>query len=165
MITTSTNTGKSLETNIGIKPEQLAESATALNQLLADEHVLYIKTRNAHWNVEGPDFYTKHKFFEEHYTALQKTIDEIAERVRYLGHYALASMGEYLEVTHLSEEFRAKNDGPGYMRALLLDHESIIMHCRENIDHLTADQGTVDFITGVMEKHEKMAWMLRAHLR
>lgn len=164
MITTTGNIN-TMKTNIGIRPEQLAESATVLNRMLADEHVLYIKTRNAHWNVEGPDFYTQHKFFEEHYTALQELIDEIAERVRYLGHYALASMAEYLEVTHLSEAFQSKNDGPGYMKALLLDHEAIIMHCRENIDHLAEDQGTSDFITGVMEKHEKMAWMLRAHLR
>jgi len=41
-----------METGIGINPQSLAEVALSLNRLLADEHVLYIKTRNAHWNVE-----------------------------------------------------------------------------------------------------------------
>lgn len=164
MITTTGNVNTT-ETKIGLRPEQLAESAEALNRLLADEHVLYVKTRNAHWNVEDRDFHALHKFFEEQYTALEGMIDEVAERVRNLGHYALGSMTEFLEVTHLSEDFRSKNDGPGYIKALLLDHEAVIINCRKNIDQLQADQGTADFITGLMEQHEKMAWMLRAHLR
>jgi DNA-binding ferritin-like protein (oxidative damage protectant) len=156
-----------MKANIGVKPEHLVEIAKSLNRLLADEHVLYIKTRNAHWNVEGPDFYTKHKFFEDHYRELQNIIDDVAERVRLLGHYAVASMKDYLQLTHLTEESREKNDSEGFTRELLQDHETIIKHLRENINRYADewfDQGTSDFITGLMEKHEEMAWMLRAHL-
>ena len=53
---------------------------------------MYIKTRNAHWNVEGADFLTKHRFFEEQYGELQDMIDDVAERIRTLGHYAEATM-------------------------------------------------------------------------
>src|SRR5690349_16683526 len=123
-----------MKTNIGVKPENLSEVAASLNKMLADEHVLYIKTRNAHWNVEGPDFYTQHKFFEEHYEQLQDIIDEVAERVRLLGHYAVASMGEYLKLTHLSEKTSGKNNSTAFMKELLQDHETIIMHARENIE-------------------------------
>ncbi|KAF5270941.1 hypothetical protein FQR65_LT17746 [Abscondita terminalis] len=63
--------------------------AQALNILLADETVLYVKTRNAHWNIEGSDFHAVHLFFEEQYNRLSETIDDIAERVRSLGHYAV----------------------------------------------------------------------------
>jgi starvation-inducible DNA-binding protein len=63
---------------IGITPEHLAEVAHSLNRLLADEHVLYIQTRNAHWNVEGPDFLTKHRFFEEQYGQIETIIDDVA---------------------------------------------------------------------------------------
>ena len=156
-----------MQSNIGIKPEHVKEIANSLNQLLADEHVLYIKTRKAHWNIEGPDFYSQHKFFEEHYEQLQDFIDDVAERIRLIGHYAVASMQQYLELTHLSEDSRAKNDSKSFMRELLTDHETIIMHIRGYIDRFANDwhdQGTSDFITGLMEKHEKMAWMLRAHL-
>jgi starvation-inducible DNA-binding protein len=51
---------------------------------------------------------------------------------------------------------------------LLNDHETIIRQLREDL-RVTNDQyndaGTSDFLTGLMEQHEKMAWMLRAHLQ
>ena len=155
-------------TSIGIKPEHLALVSHSLNKLLADEHVLYIKTRNAHWNVEGPDFYSKHIFFEKQYEELEKIIDEVAERIRTLGHYPPATLKEYLELTHLSEQSREKNHSLGLIKELLTDHESILIHLRENInDYATAlhDAGSSDYITGLLEMHEKMAWMLRSHLR
>ena len=157
-----------METSIGITPANLAEVAQSLNQLLADEHVLYIKTRNAHWNVEGPDFHTVHVFFEEHYREIEKIIDEIAERIRTLGHYAEGTLSGFLNLTRLSEESREKNNSTGFMRMLLEAHETIIMHLRENAERYQNewhDVGTSDFITGLLTTHEKMAWMLRAHLK
>jgi starvation-inducible DNA-binding protein len=157
-----------MKTEIGIKPSNTAEIAKSLNILLADEHVLYIKTRKAHWNVEGPDFLTIHRFFEEQYKQLEGIIDDIAERIRTIGHYAEATLAGFMAETHLSEESRAKNDSAGLMKSLLGDHETIIIHLRENIDRYAEewkDAGTSDFITGLMETHEKMAWMLRAHLK
>lgn len=71
-----------MKASIGIKPKDLAEVAQVLNRLLSDEHVLYIKTRNAHWNVEGTDFHAQHKFFEEQYGQLEDIIDDVAERIR-----------------------------------------------------------------------------------
>ena len=157
-----------MKTAIGITPEHLAEIAHSLNVLLADEHVLYIQTRNAHWNVEGPDFLSKHRFFEEQYGQIEKIIDDIAERVRTLGHYAEATLAGFLKLTHLTEETRKKNDSEGFMKTLLQSHETIIIHLREMINKYAnewKDAGTSDFITGLMETHEKMAWMLRAHLK
>jgi starvation-inducible DNA-binding protein len=152
---------------IGIKKENLSKVTHILNGILADEVLLYIKTRNAHWNVEGPDFHAMHKFFEEQYEQLDESMDDVAERIRALGHYAPATMKAYLELTHLTEQARKKNDSAGFIKELLGDHESIIIRLRENINHFAndlQDTGTSDFITGLMETHEKMAWMLRAHL-
>ena len=156
-----------MEAKIGIKTENLAEVAHSLSKILADEFVLYTKTRNAHWNVEGPDFYNKHKFFEAQYGELEEIVDEVAERIRKLGHYAPASLKQFLELTHLSEDIRGKNDSLTYIKVLLEDHESILIHLREHINvyaNTLKDLGTSDYITGLMETHETMAWMLRAHL-
>lgn len=156
-----------MKTSIGITPKNLVEVAETLNTLLADEHILYIKTRKAHWNVVGPDFLNKHNLFEEQYKQIEMMIDELAERIRTIGHYADGSLAEFLKNTHLSEKGVEKNDSVSFMKALLADHESIIIHIREQIgrvgDELN-DEGTADFITGLMKEHEKMAWMLRAHL-
>lgn len=157
-----------MKTQIGIKPENSVQVADALNKLLSDEHVLYIKTRNAHWNVEGPDFASVHKFFEGQYGELEEIIDQVAERIRSIGHYAEGTMGEYLKLTQLNEESREGNDSLSYIKDLLSDHEAIIIELRENVTHFADDLfdfGSSDFITGLMETHEKMAWMLRAHLK
>ena len=156
-----------MQTNIGIKKEGLGEVSHILSKVLADEFLLYTKTRNAHWNVEGIDFSAKHIFFESQYEQLDETMDSVAERIRTLGEYAPATLTQFLKLTHLTEESREKNNSAGFIRELLADHESIIVYLRENINRLANefhDFGTSDFITGLMETHEKMAWMLRAHL-
>lgn len=156
-----------MEAKIGIKQDNLAAVAHSLGKILADEFVLYTKTRKAHWNVEGPDFYNKHIFFEKQYGELEQTIDDIAERIRTLGHYPPASLKEFLDLTHLTEKDDQKNDSLSYIKELLGDHESILIHLRENIDdyaNALKDAGSSDYITGLMEMHEKMAWMLRSHL-
>ena len=156
-----------MKTEIGIKQQHLNETAQFLCSVLADEFVLYVKTLNAHWNVEGKDFYNKHLFFETQYKALTEIIDDVAERIRSLGHYAPAKLSAFLELTHLTEQSRQKNDSIGFMDFLLEDHDSIIFLLRGSINELAdglKDSGSSDFITGLLEKHEKMAWMLRSHL-
>lgn len=152
---------------IGITAENRLKVAESLNRILADEYLLYTQTRKAHWNVEGADFYLKHNLFEDQYQIIDDIIDEIAERIRSIGHYVPASLREFLELTHLSELNRKPNDSDGFIQNLLENHESIILKLREQIKPF-ADQyhdlGSSDFITGVLEQHEKMAWMLRASL-
>ncbi|HLT86238.1 MAG TPA: DNA starvation/stationary phase protection protein [Sphingobacterium sp.] len=153
---------------IGLKEKDTQAVAVILNKLLADEHVLYIKIRNAHWNVEGPDFHAQHLFFESLYGELAGTIDEIAERVRSIGHYAVGTMKEFLELTQLTEMRYQKNDSKGFIKELLSDYEAIIVSIREQLDTVAEkhnDAGTEDFLVGIIEAHEKTAWMLRAHLR
>lgn len=156
-----------MQPEIGIKKENLSGVANILSGFLADEFILYTKTRNAHWNVEGPQFHEMHKFFESQYEELDEIMDSVAERIRMLGHYAPATLKHYLELTHLTEQPSQPNTANGFIKELLGDHESIIIRLRENINHIgndLQDLGTSDFITGLMESHEKMAWMLRAHL-
>jgi starvation-inducible DNA-binding protein len=156
-----------MKANIGIKDANRQSVTNVLSKLLADEFVLYTKTRNAHWNVEGADFYDKHKFFESQYEELDDVMDNVAERIRQLGHFAPATLKEFLKLTHLSERGFEKNDSKTYIKELLEDHESIIIFLRENITPFAekyGDLGTSDFITGLLEQHEKAAWFLRAHL-
>jgi starvation-inducible DNA-binding protein len=157
-----------MKIEIGITDANRQAVATALAKILADETVLYIKTKNAHWNIEGADFYDKHKFFESQFGQLDEIIDSVAERIRSLGHYAPATLKSYLTLTHLTEETREKNNSHGFIKELLEDHESIILVLREHIKPFTKDfhdLGTSDFVTGLMETHEKMAWFLRSHLK
>ena len=157
-----------MKTNIGIKEKDRQAVADQLAKLLADEFVLYTKTRNAHWNVEGPDFHAMHIFFESQYEQLDEVMDSVAERIRKIGHYAPGTLTQLLQLTHLTEKSDSKNDSLGFLKELLEDHESIIEFIRGNINPIADkynDAGTSDFITGLMETHEGMAWMIRAHFR
>lgn len=156
-----------MKTTLSIPEKGTEEISTFLNTLLADEYVLYTKTRNAHWNISGPGFYELHKFFEIQYGLLDAMIDSIAERVRTLGHFALGSLKDFLSVTQMSEENHDFGTSAEIIRTLVTDHETIIRIIRNEIVLISEkynDYGTTDFVTGLMEQHEKMAWMLRTFL-
>jgi starvation-inducible DNA-binding protein len=151
---------------IGLAAEQLGGVIQVLNRHLADAHVLYIRTRNYHWNVVGLHFQQLHAFFETQYDQIETEIDTIAERIRSLGGQAPGTMTEFLNQATLREEPGRYPDAEGMLRQLLADHESVIRALRESVEKCDQqhDAGTADFLTGLLEDHEKMAWMLRSHL-
>jgi starvation-inducible DNA-binding protein len=156
---------ESTDTNIGISEANKQAVADELNKLLSDEFLLYTKTRKFHWNVEGAQFHDLHLFFEKQYTQLATIMDEVAERIRKIGHYALGSMKHFLaEASLLENEDRESSSGT-MLQELLDDHETIIRRLRSDVDKFQdkyKDAGSADFITGLIEQHETMAWMLRA---
>jgi len=157
-----------MEINIGIIEKNRKLVADELSKILADEFVLLTKTKNAHWNVEGYDFYDKHKLFEEQANQLNDSVDSIAERIRTLGHIAPASLKSYLKLTQLAEPKQSKYDSQSFIKELLSDNETVINSLRKNINIFANDYedlGTSDFITGLMQDHEKMAWFLRTLLK
>jgi starvation-inducible DNA-binding protein len=157
-----------MKPNIGISDEDRDGVVQILNTLLSDEYVLYTKTRNYHWNVVGPQFNDLHKFFEDQYEQLDEIVDEVAERARFLGGQSLGSLSDFLKHTKLKEYPGKYPDAQGMISNLLADHEAIVRSLRVNLE-ICADKyrniGTNDFLTGLMKRHEKMAWMLRAFLR
>ena len=135
--------------------------------MLANLSVIYSKTRNYHWNMTGPRFHTMHVFFEEQYKELGEAADEVAERIRSVGGFPIGSLQEFLDKSVLKEEPGVRPPVDGMIINLVRDHETIIKGLREDIDKCDddyEDTGTADFLTGLMEQHEKLAWMLRAHL-
>lgn len=155
-----------MKPNIGLSSKSRDTVIELLARLLADEHVLYVKTRNFHWNVTGLDFGSLHALFESQYNGLAETIDEIAERLRSLGGTAPGSMKEFLKLARLDEQPGGKLPAEKMIAALLGDHEAVIRSLRADIKAADAagDAGTNDFLVGLLEGHEKTAWMLRAHL-
>ena len=156
-----------MTTNIGISDENREGVVSILSKLLADEYVLYTKTRNYHWNVVGPHFNDLHKFFEEQYNQLSDDVDEIAERIRSLGGKTPATLNEFVKNSRLDEHPGEFPDANSMVSNLVADHETTIRNLRtdlETCDTKYQDTGTNDFLTGLMEKHEKTAWMLRSVL-
>jgi starvation-inducible DNA-binding protein len=155
-----------MNASIGLKESSRTKILALLDSLLADEYLLYTKTRNFHWNVTGPQFNDLHKFFEAQYETLDGFVDDIAERSRALGGRAAGSMKEFLHAARLDESTGRPPKADAMLGELLRDHESLIRWLRADVDEAgkLSDQGTADFLTGLMEEHEKMAWMLRSFL-
>lgn len=152
---------------IGIAKHSREQVAHSLNILLADEHILSVKTRQAHWNVTGADFHAMHLFFEEQYRQLENIIDEVAERIRMLNHYPKATLRDFIKLSHFNEMRVGDNSSFSFISSLLEDHQAIILYLRRIIqeyDEKWRDAGSSDFTSGLLKEHEKMAWMLKAHL-
>lgn len=156
-----------MKANIGISAENSKAVALILNKTLANEFVLYTKTRNYHWNIESPSFKEIHLFLEEQYTELATVIDEVAERVRKIGHYAEGRLKDFIKLADLDEpEYTDKQNQQ--IKNLLEDHETMARTIRNDIktvEEKHKDVGSADFLTGVLKTHEKMAWMLRAYTK
>lgn len=152
---------------IGLSDESRAGVAEIFNTLLADEYVLYTKTRNYHWNVVGSDFHDLHLLFEKQYEELDETIDDIAEYNRGIGLHAEATLAGFLKHTRLKEAPGSYPKAGEMVRNLLADHEILIGRLRIDLDLCQTkfgDAGAADFLTGLMEQHQKTAWMLRSML-
>ncbi len=144
----------------------MEETARAAAKLLADSYTLYLKTHNYHWNVVGPMFQSLHLLFETHYTELALAVDEIAERIRAIGHPAPGSYREFAQLTTL-EEAQPATSAEDMIRNLAQDQRAVAKAAKDLIKAATAigDDVTVDLGVRRMEVHEKNAWMLESHLR
>jgi starvation-inducible DNA-binding protein len=154
------------QVEIGIDAEHRRALADGLSHVLADTYALLVKTHNFHWNVTGPQFRALHSLFEEQYAELQEAVDEIAERIRALGHIAPASFSRFSELTTIDEESGAPA-AEEMVRQLVAGHETVDRTCRNVAASAegAGDQVTLDLVVERMQVHEKQAWMLRSILQ
>ncbi|MEI9935079.1 MAG: DNA starvation/stationary phase protection protein [Ferruginibacter sp.] len=155
-----------MEPNIGISEKNLRAVTDMLSIVLSDAMLLYIKTRKFHWNVNGESFMEYHKLFEGQYKQLEKAVDEIAERINKLGTPALGTMKEFISLSGIKEAPGKYPTSAEMVEELLSDHETIIKALRKFVDDCAdkySDSGTADFLTGLMEEHETIAWTLRRY--
>ena len=152
--------------NTGISAKDRAAIAQGLSRMLADTYLLYLKTHNFHWNVEGPMFQTLHTMFMEQYTEAWNAIDLLAERIRALGHYAPGTYREYLKLGSIRETEGVPR-AEQMVKLLVEAQEAVVRTARSvlPIAEKANDQPTLDVLTQRMDVHEKNAWMLRSLLK
>ena len=115
-----------MKLEIGLSAEDLDVEVRLLNKLLADEYVIYTKTRNYHWNVKGAQFSELHLFFQNQYEQLNAIVDEVAERCRALGGNAIGTLAEFKQHATLTEQPGVYPDAAGMVADLLGDHEAVV---------------------------------------
>lgn len=157
------NTVTELVPDKGMRIEQRRVIAERLGDALADAFRLSFNLQGLHWNVEGPIFYSLHKLTETQYEEIEKSVDDIAERIRALGLPAPESLRELDErsvVTDLPKDAELK----ARVERTVSDYENAghrlkqIVALAESND----DIKTADLLTDQLGKYEEFSWMLRA---
>lgn len=143
------------------------EVVNRLGQFLANTYVIYVKTQNFHWNIEGEGFYFLHKMLEAQYEELAEAVDEIAERLRALNRKAPGSMRDFLELSTVEEAAPGEYTAQEMIQQLVNDHSSLIRDLHRDIEEANKrrDDGTADLFIQRLRAHEKTAWMLKSHLK
>ena len=155
-----------MSSNIEMTDQAKGDCAEALSRVLADTYVLYLKTHNYHWNVEGSMFRALHEMFEEQYRDLWNTIDEIAERIRALGHYAPGTHEKFKRFASVqdNEDVPPADDMLG---ELITDNETVARTIRSVISTTQAagDEASADLMVSRLAMHEKQIWMMKSTLK
>ncbi len=143
-----------------------AALSNSLNQVLADSYALMALTHLAHWNVEGQGFFALHTAFQTQYEELFTAIDEIAERVRALGAYAIGGLGKLAQAAQM-KEFASPLSQEDYVRLLLTANAKLVAdaeHARDLAGEAN-DPESQDLMIGRITLHQKTIWMLKSFLK
>lgn len=160
--------GEDVMGDIGLEEDAVEGVVESLRQVLANIQVLYIKTLHYHWNIVGPEFFSVHKLLDDQYNALKEAGDAVAERIRGYGSPVQGRMADFLKNATIKETKTSGLIHASALAELVADHETIMRELRDAIDRCAEkwkDQGAADLLTGLLQQHQDMAWMLRSSVR
>ena len=138
-----------------------------LNQHLADTFDLFSQTKQAHWNVKGPQFFALHELFDKLAGQLVDDVDTIAERVTALGGIARGTARQAATASRLPEYPDDATTGEQHLKALVARYAAVAASTRSAIDAATelGDADTADLFTGLSRDLDKSLWFLESHLQ
>jgi starvation-inducible DNA-binding protein len=137
-----------------------------LNERLADCIDLQTQTKQAHWNVKGPNFIALHELFDQIHAAVEDYVDDIAERAVQLGGVAEGTARMVARRSSL-DEYPAAVDGRSHVEALSSALAAFGRLARKAIDDANeiGDLDTADLFTEVSRGVDKWLWFVEAHLQ
>lgn len=148
-----------------MKAQQKNEVSKLLKEVLADQFLIYTKSRNYHWNVVGSNFYGLHKAFEDLYNELAEDIDAIAERMRILGSKAPGTLKEFLKLSSIKEEEGKYPASTVMVKNIVNDLEYLtnkMNAAAKKFQDKYEDEITAGMFYSLIEKYEKTTWMLKS---
>jgi len=149
-------------------PEKTRQaSIELLNARLADCKDLQTQTKQAHWNVKGPNFIALHELFDKINDAVEEYVDEIAERAVQLGGVAEGTARMVAKRSSLSEYPANASDGRSHVEALSSALAAFGKGARKAIEEANEldDLDTADLFTEVSRGIDKWLWFVEAHLQ
>ncbi len=151
---------------LALASETRRESATNLNQVLADTITLRDLYKKHHWQVSGPTFYQLHLLFDKHFTEQNELVDLIGERIMLLGGVSVAMSADVAEVTLIPRPPKGREEVPVQISRLLNAHEIILNEARTMARQaaVDGDDGTNDLlVSNVIRTNELQVWFVAEH--
>ncbi|MFN0088015.1 MAG: DNA starvation/stationary phase protection protein Dps [Blastocatellia bacterium] len=155
------------KTSIDLNSEAREQLVALLNQQLADTFDLYSQTKQAHWNVKGPQFLQLHELFDKLAAELLVNVDDLAERATTLGGTAFGTARMAAGVTRLPEYSADTTGSRESVEALVARYAALAATTRAAIDASDdlGDADTADLLTGISRGLDKSLWFLEAHIQ
>jgi starvation-inducible DNA-binding protein len=144
-----------------------AQMVDLFNQQLADTFDLYSQTKQAHWNVKGPQFIALHELYDKLAAELAGYVDLIAERATALGGLAHGTVRMAAGNSQLAEYPLDATDGLHTVEVLADRFGALANGMRHAIEaaHQAGDVASEDLLTEVTRGLDKSLWFLEAHLQ
>ncbi len=151
-----------LKTPTDIQSNAARSVAEALNGILADSFVLYLKTKNFHWHVSGPHFHDYHLLLDAQATQILGSTDQIAERVRKTGNTTLRSIGDIARHQTIKDNDAAFVTAADMLAELREDNLKLVETLRDAKDIVDAarDNATSGILDDWTDQAEERAWFL-----
>jgi starvation-inducible DNA-binding protein len=151
-----------LTTPTDLRPEATRDITGAMNGILADVFSLYLKSKNFHWHMSGPNFRDYHLLLDEQAEQLFAMTDPIAERVRKLGGGTLKSIGQISRLQRILDNDADYVDPSDMLAELLDDNKTLAARLREahNVCDEHRDIATASLIEVWIDETERRSWFL-----
>src|ERR1700733_6863685 len=153
-------------TRIDLPDKLRSKLEQLLNSRLADALDLESASKQAHWNVKGPNFIALHQLFDQLHGNIEQHVDTIAERITALGGRAHGTVQAAAGASSLAPYPLNLSDGVEHLEALSERLADFGRKVRAAIDASAqlGDADTADLFTGVSRDADKYLWLLEAHL-
>ncbi|MBN8875199.1 MAG: DNA starvation/stationary phase protection protein Dps [Rhodospirillales bacterium] len=154
-------------TKLDLKSNARTTAIELLNARVADAIDLALATKQAHWNLRGPQFIAVHEMLDGFRTELDGHVDTMAERVVQLGGTALGTVQTVGKATSLPAYPTEIHAIPDHLAALIERYGKLANAVRENIDQSdeAGDADTADIFTALSRSLDKAVWFLEAHVQ
>jgi starvation-inducible DNA-binding protein len=151
-----------LATPTDLKHEATRDIAATMNAILADVFSLYLKTKNFHWHMSGPNFRDYHLLLDEQADQLFAMTDPIAERVRKLGGGTLKSIGQIGRLQRVLDNDAEYVEPQDMLAELMDDNKMLAARLREthNVCAEHRDIATASLIEVWIDETERRSWFL-----
>jgi starvation-inducible DNA-binding protein len=146
----------------GFEADAVARLSSMLTDLLADLFALYVKTKNFHWHVSGPNFRDYHLLLDEQSEQILVTTDDIAERVRKIGGVTLHSIGQIARLQHIPDNEEAFVPAQDMLAELCQDNAQLAVRLRgaHAICDEYGDVASASLLENWIDEAERRVWFL-----